>query len=114
MAHFFDWMKNTLFIYSKNILLRLPTVNMKNCLNPKKPKCATPFGGTSPLASYKEIPPPPAPPSGGIVVEWKLKKEIYYRVNVFGIISHGVSKKLLSLLATLKRRLEMNSENPSW
>ena len=39
-----------------------------------------------------KIPPPPPPPSDGIVVEWKLKKEIYYRVNVFGIISHGVSK----------------------
>ena len=38
------WMKNTLlFTYSTNILVRLLTVNMKNCLAPKITKCATPF-----------------------------------------------------------------------
>ena len=38
------WMKNTLlFTYSTNILARLLTVNMKNCLAPKIRKCATPF-----------------------------------------------------------------------
>ena len=38
------WMKNTLlFTYSTSILLRLLTVNMKNCLTPKLRKCATPF-----------------------------------------------------------------------
>ena len=70
-------MKNTLlFIYSTNILVRLLTVNMKNCLTPKNPKMCdpilvtllkmrphysqssrenvTPSSGTSPLASYKE------------------------------------------------------------
>ena len=37
-------MKNTLlFTYSTSILLRLLTVNMKNCLTPKFRKCATPF-----------------------------------------------------------------------
>ena len=77
-------MKNTLlFICSTNILVRLLTVNMKNCLTPKNPKMcdpilvtllkmrphysqssrenATPSSGTSPLASYKEVPPPPQP-----------------------------------------------------
>ena len=75
-------MKNTLlFIYSTNILVRLLTVNMKNCLTPKNPKMcdpilvtllkmrphysqssrenATPSSGTSPLASYKEVRTPP-------------------------------------------------------
>ena len=37
-------MKNTLLLtYSANILVRLLTVNMKNCLTPKITKCATPF-----------------------------------------------------------------------
>ena len=75
-------MKNTLlFTYSTNIVLRLLTVNMKNCLTPQNLKMcdpilvtplkmrahysqcssenATPSNGTSPLASYKEVPPPP-------------------------------------------------------
>ena len=86
---FLDWMKNTLlFICSTNILVRLLTVNMKNCLTPKNPKMcdpilvtllkmrphysqssrenATPSGGTSPLASYKEVTPPPPQPPGGV------------------------------------------------
>ena len=73
-------MKNTLlFNYSRNILVRSLTVNMKNCLTPKNQKIgepilvtllkmqpyysqsncenATPSSGTSPLASYKEVPP---------------------------------------------------------
>ena len=37
-------MKNTLlFTDSTNILVRLLTANMKNCLTPKIKKCATPF-----------------------------------------------------------------------
>ena len=75
-------MKNTLlFTYNTNILVRLLTVNMKNCLTPKNPKMcdpilvtllkmrphysqssrenATPSSGTCPLASYKEVPSPP-------------------------------------------------------
>ena len=37
-------MKNTLRLtYGANILVRLLTVNMKNCLTPKIRKCATPF-----------------------------------------------------------------------
>ena len=75
-----------IFTYSTNILVRLLTVNMKNCLTPKKPKMcdpilvallkmrphfsqssrenATPFSGTSPLASYKDVTPPPPLRSG--------------------------------------------------
>ena len=72
--------KNTSpFIYSSNILVRLLTVNMKNCLTSKNPKMcdpilvtllkmrpyysqssrenATPSSGTSLVASYKEVPP---------------------------------------------------------
>ena len=75
-------MKNTLlFICSANILVRLLTVNMKNCLTPKNPKICdpilvtllkmrphdrqssrenvTPSCGTSTLASHNEVPPPP-------------------------------------------------------
>ena len=74
-SFFLDWMKNSLlFICSTNILVRLLTVNMKNCLTPKNPKMcdpilvpllkmrprysqsssenATPSSGASPLASY--------------------------------------------------------------
>ena len=74
-------MKNTLlFIYNTNVLVRLPTVNMKNYLTPKKQKMcdpilvtlkmrphysqsslenATPSSDTFLLASYKEVPPTP-------------------------------------------------------
>ena len=69
----------------KNILVRLLTVNMKNCLTLKKSDMwdpilvhvtlwktrphysqsgrenVTPSSGTSPLASYKEVPPGPLP-----------------------------------------------------
>ena len=74
-------MKNTLLLtYSANILVRLLTLNMKNCPIPKNQKMwdpilvivlkmrphyshyrrenATPSSGTSSLASYKEVPPP--------------------------------------------------------
>ena len=59
-------MKNTLLLTgSSNILVRLPTVNMKNCLAQKSENVrshysqynrenATPSSGTSALASYKE------------------------------------------------------------
>ena len=44
LNHFFNWMKNTLlFTYSTNILVRLLTVNMKNCLTPKTPKMCDPI-----------------------------------------------------------------------
>ena len=72
-------MKNSLLsICSTNILVRLLTVNMKNCFTQKKSENvrphssnsienrphysqssrenATPSSGTSPLASYKEVP----------------------------------------------------------
>ena len=63
-------MKNTLlFTYSTNILVRLLTVNIKNCLTQNSENVrphssnsienATPSSGTSPLASYKEVPHPP-------------------------------------------------------
>ena len=69
-------MKNALlFTYSKNILVRLLTVNMKNCLT-QESKNVRPLqvtllkmrphysqsSGTSPLASYKKVPPPPITP----------------------------------------------------
>ena len=67
-------MKNALlFTYSKNILVRLLTVNMKNCLT-QESKNMRPLqvtllkmrphysqsSSTSPLASYKKVPPPPS------------------------------------------------------
>ena len=86
-------MKNTLlFTYSTNIVLRLLTVNMKNCLTPQNLKMcdpilvtplkmrahysqcssenATPSNGTSPLASYKEVPPPPGNCNKLKLVSW--------------------------------------------
>ena len=74
------------FHLQKNILVRLLTVNIKNCLIPKirkydpilvtllkmrphyrKSGCenATPSSDTSPLASYKEV---PSPPGYGVTV----------------------------------------------
>ena len=80
---YIDWRTLYFFICGTNIRLRLLTVNMKNCLTPKNPKMcdpilvtllktrphysqssrenATPSSGTSPLASYKEVPHPPGP-----------------------------------------------------
>ena len=49
------------FTFSTSILLRLLTVNVKNCVTPKSQSSsanATPSSGTSPLASYKEVPSP--------------------------------------------------------
>ena len=86
-------MKNTfLFTYSTNILVRL--VNINNFLTPKIRKCtcdpilvtllkllphysksscenATPSSGTSPLASYKEVPPPPPRDTGAMPVSYR-------------------------------------------
>ena len=83
LTHFFKLNEeHFLFSYSTNILLLLLTVDMKNCLTPKYPKMcdpilvtllkmrphysqssrenATPSSGTSPLASYKKVPPSPS------------------------------------------------------
>ena len=44
LIYFLDWMKNTLlFICSTNFLVRLVTVNMKNCLTPKNQKMCDPI-----------------------------------------------------------------------
>ena len=44
LTHFLDWMKNTLLsICSTNILVRLQTANMKNCLTTKNPKMCDPI-----------------------------------------------------------------------
>ena len=71
--------QSLLFTYSTNILVRLLTGNMKNCLTPKIRKCATPSlkmqphdsqsshenatpsSGTSPLVSHKKEPHSPPP-----------------------------------------------------
>ena len=43
LTHFFDGMENTLLHLQYNILVRLLTVNIKNCLNPKTPKMCDPI-----------------------------------------------------------------------
>ena len=77
--HCFFWAKGGVVVRARaNILVRLQMANMKNCLTPKSPKMcdpilvtllkmrphysqsscenATPSSGTSPLASYREVP----------------------------------------------------------
>ena len=91
-------MKNTLrFTCSTNILVRLLTVNMKNYLSPKIRKCAlvtllkmrphysqsscenvTSSGGTSQLASSKEVPPLPTSPGA---YDFYLALRIGYKQN---------------------------------
>ena len=80
------------FIYSTNILVRLLTVNMKNCLTPKNPKMysqssrenVTPSSGTSPLAYYKEVPPPP--PGGRVLKKLNARQSenvLEFLLNLF-------------------------------
>ena len=72
VAFYFYELKNTLlFVCSTNILVRLLTVNVKNCLTSKNLKMSDPIlvnlavklrpyrVAKSLVASYKEIPPPP-------------------------------------------------------
>ena len=95
-------MKNALlFTYSKNILVRLLTVNMKNCLT-QESKNVRPLqvtllkmrphysqsSGTSPLASYKKVaPPPPHHPVGKAAISLG---------NVFQSFIHSLSLMLKS------------------
>ena len=85
---FFRLKKNTLlFICSTNILVRLLTVNMENCLTPPKSENMLPHydkssrengttaSGTYPLASYKEVPHPHPPPLGLKTVTQQMQKE---------------------------------------
>ena len=85
LTQFLDWMKNRFtFRLQYKQIGTFANINMKNCLTPKNPKmcdpilvtllkmrrhCSqssrenvTPSSGTSPLASYKEVPPPPEVP----------------------------------------------------
>ena len=105
LTHFLNWVKNTLLsTYSTNILVRLLIVNMKNCLTPKNLKMcdpilvtllkmrlhysqssrenATPSGGTSPLASYKEVFPPPNR------VNWPEVSIVWLSEHLFCLISY--------------------------
>ena len=119
-------MKNTLlFIYSTNILVRLLTVNMKNCLTPKIRKCAlvtllkmwphysqsncenaTSSGGTFQLASYKEVPPLPwglwslFSAKNRIETKHTLKK---WRWTLFISIFTHYYKTILPVLSSRKR-----------
>ena len=93
--------KTLLFIYSTNILVRLLTVNMKNCLTPKPPKMCDPIlvtllkmrpqysqsshqnattsSGTFPLASYLLL--KKVTPRGLIEVSLYLLTELYDKVT---------------------------------
>ena len=98
-------MKNTLlFIYSTNIVVRLLTVNMKNCLTQENPNMcdpilvtllkmrphyspssrenATPSSGTSPLASHKEVPAPPPLARGNMIFFPFLTAQAYHPLSV--------------------------------
>ena len=97
-------MKNALLsTYSKNILVRLLTVNMKNCLT-QESKNVRPLqvtllkmrphysqsSGTSPLASYKKVPPPPPPTNHPV------GKAAISLGNVFQSFIHSLSLMLKS------------------
>ena len=114
-------MKNTLlFTYSTNILVRLLTVIMKNCLTPKIRKCAlvtllkmrshysqsscenaTSSGGTSQLASYEEVPTPP-PTSPG-AYDFYLALRIGYKQNTLS--KSGAESSLFQFWLTITKPL---------
>ena len=97
LTHFLDSMSNTLLlICSTNILVRLLTVNVENCLTPQKSENVlphfiqsslengTPSSGTSPLASYKEVLPPPHPLGLKTVTQQMQKEPCHVRTSLKG------------------------------
>ena len=108
LTHFFRLNETTLLsVCSKNILVRLLTVNMTNSLTPKNPKMCDPIlvtllkmrphysqstrknatlsSGTSPLTSYEAVPPPPPTPPRGkskAATRRSLKRRVTYQIGV--------------------------------
>ena len=83
-------MKNALlFTYRTNILVSLPTVNMRNFLTPKNPKMCDPFPAAPP---HKEVP----PPGGGL---WMDERALSF----LGIV-YGVNNALTGLAVWLRKR----------
>ena len=101
-------MKNTLlFIYSTNILVRFLTIKYEELSYPKNPKMCdpilvtllkmrahysqssrengTPSSGTSPLDSYKEVPPPPQDvgllPLSTFMGSTQLRRKTQWKIN---------------------------------
>ena len=119
-THFLDWMKNTLlFICSTKILVRLLTVNMKNSLTPENPKMfdpilvtllkmrphysqsslekATSSSGTTPLASYKAVSPPPP----GQIVDFSGEMVAYETIV---LCRHVISELSVTTMTTKTRK----------
>ena len=76
----------------KHILVRLLTINKKNSLTPKIPKMCDPIlvtlenvtSGTSPLASYKAVTPPPPTHGSFFIISTCFKyRSITYNTKIF-------------------------------
>ena len=76
---FLDWKKNTLlFVCSTNILLRLLTVNMKNCLTQKNSKMCDPI-----VVTLLKMRPPPPPPQAFCLSTYYTYPAIYLIRGMF-------------------------------
>ena len=89
-----------IFICSTNILVRLLTINKKNSLTPKIPKKCDPIlvtlenvtSGTSPLASYKAVTPPPPTHGSFFIISTCFKyRSITYNTKIFFFLLQDAS-----------------------
>ena len=89
-----------IFICSTNILVRLLTINKKNSLTPKIPKMCDPIlvtlenvtSGTSPLASYKAVTPPPPTHGSFFIISTCFKyRSITYNTKIFFFLLQDAS-----------------------
>ena len=89
-----------IFIRSTNILVRLLTINKKNSLTPKIAKMCDPIlvtlenvtSGTSPLASYKAVTPPPPTHGSFFIISTCFKyRSITYNTKIFFFLLQDAS-----------------------
>ena len=89
-----------IFICSTNILVRLLTINKKNSLTPKIAKMCDPIlvtlenvtSGTSPLASYKAVTPPPPTHGSFFIISTCFKyRSITYNTKIFFFLLQDAS-----------------------
>ena len=89
-----------IFICSTNILVRLLTINKKNSLTPKIAKMCDPIlvtlenvtSGTSPLAAYKAVTPPPPTHCSFFIISTCFKyRSITYNTKIFFFLLQDAS-----------------------